>query len=253
MIRLGLIGCTGNLGKDIIKFVLQSKTVVLNSAITRKGNQFVGNDISSLLGCSKTGITISDNIEDTANCDVLVDCTNKETFIINNLPKYEEMLKPLVIATTGFNDDDFVHINKVAEKIPVLISPNYSLGLYNFLNTVKYAVLNIDAETDIQILEYHHNEKKDSPSGTAVRILNSILESNPKLANKDIKISSIRAGGIVGEHRVILANCNNEEIELIHKVSSRDSFVKGIVKSAIWISPRPNGYYTIDDVIKSVS
>jgi len=251
MLKLGLIGCTGKFGKDIIKYILQSKTIILNKAIARQANQFVGHDISLLIGSNNTGIIITDSIKDAANCDVLVDCTNKETFI-NNLPKYEEILKPVVIATTGFSKDDFMKINQVAKKIPIVFSPNYSFGFYNFLETVKCAVSNLDRETDVQIIEYHHNQKKDSPSGTAIRILNAILESNPKLIDKNININSIRAGSIVGEHRVLLANCNNEEIELIHKISSRESLSKGVVKSAIWLCSKPNGYYSMDDVAKDL-
>lgn len=251
MLKLGLVGCTGKLGNDIMKYILQSKTIILNSAIARQGSQFVGHDISSLIGSNDTGIIITDSIKDATNCDVLIDCTNKETFIINNLPQYEEILKPVVIATTGFSKDDFIKINNVANKIPILFSPNYSFGFYNFIETVKYAVSNIDTETDVQIIEYHHNQKKDSPSGTAIRILDAILESNPKLVDKNISINSIRAGSIVGEHRVLLANRNNEEIELIHKVSSRESFSKGIVKSAIWLCSKSNGYYSIDNVVRN--
>lgn len=251
MIKLGIIGCTGKFGKDMMKYILQSKTIVLHSAITRQGNQFVGCDISSLIGSNNTGIIITDSIKGVANCDVLIDCTNKEAFITNNLPQYEEILKPVVIATTGFSKDDFIKINQVARKIPIVFSQNYSFGFYNFIETVKQAVSNIDTETDVQIIEYHHNQKKDAPSGTAIRILNAILESNPKLIDKDININSIRAGSIVGEHRVLLANCNNEEIELIHKVSSRESFSMGIVKSAIWLCSKPNGYYSMDDVVRN--
>lgn len=251
MLKLGLIGCTGKLGNDIMKYILQSKTIILNNAITRQGNQFVGYDISSVICSNNTGIIITDSIKDAANCDVLVDCTNKETFISNNLLQYEEMQKPVIIATTGFSKDDFIKINQVANKIPILFSPNYSFGFYNFLETVKYAVSNIDTETDVQIIEYHHNQKKDSPSGTAIRILDAIVEANPKLVDKNINISSIRAGSIVGEHRVLLANRNNEEIELIHKVSSREAFTKGIVKAAIWLCSRPNGYYSMDNVVRN--
>ena len=120
-----------------------------------------------------------------------------------------------------------------------MFSPNYSFGFYNFIQTVKCAVSNIDTESDVQIIEYHHNQKIDSPSGTAIRILEAILEANPKLIDKDIEINSIRAGSIVGEHRVLIANGSNEEIELIHKISSRESFSKGIIKSAIWLYSKP--------------
>jgi 4-hydroxy-tetrahydrodipicolinate reductase len=249
MIKLGLIGCTGKLGKEIMSYIKQSNSIILHNAITRQGNQFVGRDISSLIGGNNTGITITDSIKDALNCDVLVDCTNAETFMNNNLHQYEELQKPVVIATTGFSENDFMKINEVGKKLPILFSPNYSFGLYNFIDTVKHSVSNIDLETDVQIIEYHHNEKKDAPSGTAIIILNAILEANPKLVDKNIKINSIRAGSIVGEHRVLLSNCDDEQIELIHKVSSREAFSKGIVKSAVWLSLKKKGYFSIGDVV----
>ena len=85
MLKLGLIGCTGKFGNDIMKYILQSKIIILNKAIARPGNQFVGYDISLLINSNNTGIIITDNIKEASNCDVLVDCTNKETFINNNL------------------------------------------------------------------------------------------------------------------------------------------------------------------------
>ncbi|NLC45344.1 MAG: 4-hydroxy-tetrahydrodipicolinate reductase [Clostridiales bacterium] len=230
MIKLGIVGGTGKLGRDLIKFILKSNSDLLNHVIARKGNQFVGCDVSSLIGGSHVGVSVTDSIFDVPTSDVFVDCTNSEVFITNSLQQYVRLKKPVVIATTGFSNNDLAKIKEASQELPLLFSPNFSFGLYKFINTIKYAVADMDDETDIQIIEYHHAEKKDAPSGTAKRILEAILESNSKLSKRKINIASIRAGNIVGEHRVLIANNNDEQIELIHKVTSRESFSSGIVR-----------------------
>lgn len=250
MITVGLVGCTGKLGTSIMETIYRSNQVELKYAIGRVDNPYVGKDIAYILKSNPIGLVVIDSILEAKECDLLIDCTQAEAFMNDNLAQYEALKKPLLIATTGFSVLDFEVIKEKATGFPVLFSANYSFALFKFIETLKFAAANVDGETDIQIIECHHNQKKDAPSGTALRIKAAILEANPQLIGEKISISSIRAGNILGEHRVLFANEVDEEVEFIHKVSSREAFASGIIKSAKWLVGKPVGYYTMEDLVK---
>ena len=244
MVRIAIVGCTGKLGSAMIKNILSREDVKLSHAIARKGNPFVGKKVSELISCNDATVVI-DEIESATDCDVFIDCTNTEAFMNNNYEKYQKMNKPVVIATTGFSDEDKEKIAILAKKIPILISGNFSVALYHFLKTIEFAAKRIDDDTDIQIVEYHHNQKKDAPSGTAIMIQNALVNANDKLTPEKINIHSVRGGNIFGEHEVIFANSKDEVITFKHQVSSREAFAKGAIDIAIWIVNQVNGVYNM--------
>ena len=244
MVRIAVVGCTGKLGSIIINNILNREDVKLSNAIARKGNPFVGKKVSELLRCNDAAVVI-DEIESAADCDVFIDCTNTEAFMNNNYEKYLKMNKPVVIATTGFSDEDKEKIDILAKKIPVFISGNFSIALYRFLETLEFAAKRIDDDTDIQIVEYHHNQKKDAPSGTAIMIQNALVNANERLTPEKINIHSVRGGNIFGEHEVIFANSKDEVITFKHQVSSRESFAKGAIDIAKWVVNQENGVYNM--------
>lgn len=246
MVRVAVVGCTGKLGGMIIKNALERNDIEISYAIARRGNQFVGHNLSELIG-TNTDLKIIDDIEDARNCDVFIDCTNAEAFVKNNYEKYKVMKKPLVIATTAFSDNDMEKISCLATMFPVFMTGNFSVALYDFIQTLKFAVQRISTDTDVQIIEYHHNEKKDAPSGTAIMIRNALLEANNNLKSDKISICSVRGGNIFGEHEVIFANCKDEVITYKHSVSSRTPFVSGAIEVLIWIVSQRNGLYNMED------
>lgn len=250
MVNVGVVGCTGKLGRIIIKNILSDSELKLSSSIGRRGNQFIGKDISEITGGVYKNISISDEIQITDECDIFIDCTNAESFMNQNAEQYLHKCKPVVIATTGFSDDDFVKIKQLAGQTPILFSANYSIALYTFIESLKIVAKNISQETDIHIIELHHNQKKDMPSGTAIKIQEALHEANLKIQKDKINISSIRGGSIYGEHRVIFANEKDEVLEYIHKVSSRESFAAGIIQAAKWLIHQPVGYYTMNNFMR---
>jgi len=252
MIKIAVVGCTGKLGSMISKSILSGdKSIVLAYAIGRKGNDYVGNDISSIIGGKNRGITIIDDICNAKDCDVFIDCTNAEALIHNNLIKYRQIKKPLVIATTGMNEPGLSQIRALSEYVPVFISSNFSIALHNFIETLKFAVRMISDDTDVQIIEYHHNQKKDAPSGTAIMIQEALIKENPRLNKQNVNISSIRGGNIFGEHVVLFANSKDEITEYKHRVSSREAFSNGAILAAKWLAGKPAGLYNMDDFCKS--
>lgn len=246
MIKVAVVGCTGKLGSAIMKSILHRDDVKLSHAIARKGNQVVGRDISELIGGSYE-LKIIDDIEQAKDCDVFVDCTNSETFMSNSIFKYEKMQKALVIATTAFDLKDIEQIKSLANQIPVFMTGNFSIALHNFIKTLQFAVKRISEDTDIQIVEYHHNQKKDAPSGTALMIRDALVSANKKLQPEQVTICSIRGGNIFGEHEVIFANCKDEVVTYKHQVSSREPFSDGAIEVAMWMAAQEKGLYDMDD------
>lgn len=246
MIKIAIVGCTGKLGNAIMKCALKSTDVEVCYAIARKGNQFVGKYISELIG-GKSDLSIIDDIEAAADCDIYIDCTNAETFMSKSYSKYEKMQKPLIIATTAFAMDDIEKINLLATNIPVFMSGNFSVALHDFIETIKFYARKISLDTDIQIVEYHHNQKKDAPSGTALMIKEALLDANNTINKDKVSICSIRGGNILGEHEVIFANCKDEVVTFKHQVSSREPFADGAIEVSKWIINQTNGLYCMDD------
>ncbi len=119
--------------------------------------------------------------------------------------------------------------------------------MHDFIETLKFAVKRISDDTDIQIVEYHHNQKKDAPSGTALMIKDALISANKNLNSEKINICSIRGGNIFGEHEVIFANCKDEVLTFKHQVSSRETFADGAIETAIWTANQINGLYNMDD------
>lgn len=245
MIGIAVVGCTGKLGINIVKEALNRKDMELRYAIARKGNQFVGHKISELVG-GKKDLPITDDITSAKDCDIFIDCTNAETFMNDSYIKYEKMGKALVIATTGFSAEETDKIDRLATQIPVFMAGNFSLALHNFIETVKFYAKRMSPDTDIQIVEYHHNQKKDAPSGTALMIKEALMSVCEKTGER-VNISSVRGGNIFGEHVVIFANAKGEVVEFKHQVSSREAFADGAIEILTWLAERPNGMYHMDD------
>ncbi|MBQ8040646.1 MAG: hypothetical protein IJ274_12425, partial [Lachnospiraceae bacterium] len=193
MIRIAIVGCTGKLGSSIMKSALKNVDVEVSYAVARKSNQFVGKNISELIG-GKSELVIIDDIELADDCDIYIDCTNAETFMNSSYSKYEKMQKPLIIATTAFSMEDVEKIKLLATSIPVFMTGNFSVALHDFIETIKFYARKISLDTDIQIVEYHHNQKKDAPSGTALMIKNALLEVNNTIDKEKVAICSIRGG-----------------------------------------------------------
>lgn len=250
MIKIAIIGCTGKLGNAIMKNALKGTDIELQYAIARKGNQFVGKNISELIG-GKSELVIIDDIELAKDCDIYIDCTNAETFMSSSYSKYKKMQKPLVIATTAFTEHDIEKIKQLASNIPVFMTGNFSVALHDFIETVKDYARKVSLDTDIQIVEYHHNQKKDAPSGTALMIKDALLDANNAINRDSVSICSIRGGNIFGEHEVIFANCKDEVVTFKHQVSSREPFADGAIAVSKWMTHQTNGLYSMDDFCKA--
>lgn len=172
---------------------------------------------------------------------------------------------PVVIATTGFSNEEIAFIRQSSAKIPVFFTANMSLGVNLQLELARIAAKFLGESFDIEIIEKHHNMKVDSPSGTALLLANGINDVLPhkkeyeynrhakvaKREPKELGIHSIRGGTIVGEHQVLFIG-DNEVIEITHKAESRTVFANGAVKAAKFVFEKPPGLYSMADVVKEM-
>jgi len=174
---------------------------------------------------------------------------------------------PIVIATTGLCEKLLTSAAEAAKKTPVLTAPNLSLGINVLINILsRYSSFLHGADFDIEITERHHSRKLDSPSGTAMKLAQTINDSlnqtmqialnrnnvQTERSRAEIGISAVRGGGIIGEHSVIFAGAN-EVIELTHKAISRDVFAEGALKAADFIFNKTPGLYTLQDIFNEIS
>lgn len=168
---------------------------------------------------------------------------------------------PAVIATTGHTDEELAIMKESAEKIPVFFSRNMSLGVNLLIALAKKAASILSYDFDVEIIEKHHHNKLDAPSGTALMIADAIAETRDdseyvydrhnvrkKREPKEIGIHAVRGGSIIGEHEVIFAG-KDEVITISHSAASRELFATGALKAADFIITKKNGLYSMDDML----
>lgn len=205
---------------------------------------------------------IYNNFEDIKEkIDVIIDFSIPvATFKILEYAKKNKI--PTVIATTGFDDEQLKEIEKISKEIPIFKSANMSLEI-NLMASIVQKIANVLIESDIEIIETHHNQKIDSPSGTAILLADAInkvldekkeynfnrMQKRGKRSKNEIGFSSIRGGNIVGEHTVQFFG-ENETLEITHRSYSRQVFAEGALKAANFLVKQPNGLYNMENLVK---
>jgi 4-hydroxy-tetrahydrodipicolinate reductase len=264
MINITVIGAAGRMGSRIISLLKGYDNIKLAGAVEHKSHLNIGKDIGDILPVGKTGIKIESTIKDVkTKTDVCIDFSNPES-TSQNLKTLSDNPIPLVIGTTGLQKDQSEEIKSYARKAPCVFAPNMSVGVNLLLRVLKDIARVTGDDYDVEIVEAHHRLKKDAPSGTAMKMaqviasaLNRNLEDTAVYARKgligertqkEIGIQTVRAGDIVGEHTVIFGGLG-ERIEITHKASSRDTFARGALKAALWVSRQSPGLYDMQDVL----
>lgn len=197
--------------------------------------------------------------------DVIIDFSHPST-LASTLDYAADKKIPAIICTTGLTSEQKNDIKKASEKTAVFFSANMSVGVNLIVELAKSAAKILQDSFDIEIIEKHHNQKIDAPSGTALMIADSVSEVlseeavytydrhsvRKKRAHSEIGIHSVRGGSIVGEHSVIFAG-QDEVIEIKHQATSKEVFAVGAVKAAKFIKNKPAGMYDMYDLIKETS
>ena len=246
MLRVIISGYSGSMGKVLTKCANEDSELEI----------VCGSSKDDLDVPFKTYHKMSD-VEESA--DVIIDFSHHST--IDDTLSYAIKTKtPLVIATTGFNDEELTKIKKASNIIPIFHSSNMSLGVNVLVKLVKEAAKSLNG-FDIEIIEKHHNKKLDAPSGTAVMIANGVKEVLPdseyiygrhgrsdKRSSNEIGIHAIRGGTIVGEHTTIFAG-HDEVVEIKHSAQSKDIFAKGAIAAAKFLVKQEAGYYNMNNML----
>ncbi|OHE59340.1 MAG: 4-hydroxy-tetrahydrodipicolinate reductase [Thermodesulfovibrio sp. RBG_19FT_COMBO_42_12] len=264
MIKIAVAGAAGRMGSRISALSKEYGELQLAGAFEKKGHKDIGKDIGTVVGIGETGVILVDSLEPIIdNIDLIVSFTTVEA-TKEHLRLASSKGKAVVIGTTGFSKDDLKEVSELTRNIPCVMASNMSMGVNLLLKVLQDITRVLGDAYDVEIIEAHHRMKKDAPSGTALKMaqviagaLNRNLEEVGVYARKgiigertakEIGIQTIRAGDIVGEHTVIFGGLG-ERIEVIHKVSSRDTFARGALKAAIWIYGKPSGLYDMQDVL----
>ena len=264
MRRIAVIGAAGRMGKTLIEAISQAEGAQLTAAIERPESSLVGSDAGELAGVGRNGVVVQDSLGKVLDdFDVLIDFTHPSTTLVN-LELCRGAGKAMVIGTTGFTDQQKELLSKAATDIPIVFAPNFSVGVNLCLKLLDMAARVMGDEADIEIIEAHHRHKVDAPSGTALRmgevVANAVGRDLNKVAvygregqtgardRQTIGFATVRAGDVVGDHTVLFAT-EGERVEITHKASSRMTFAKGAVRSALWLDGRGAGLYDMQDVL----
>ena len=253
MVKIGIHGASGKMGRMIIECLKNEPGAKLSAAYTIEPLDFALPD----------GVILTDKFDELfANCDVVIDFTIKDGAI--NLLNYARTdPKPLVIGTTGLGEDGANLLKLASAAMPILYATNMSLGVA-VLNRLAALASKALREFDAEIVEQHHRHKKDAPSGTALTLgervaaarglnLKDVLVTGRDglvgaRSKDEIAILAVRGGDVVGRHTVGFYN-DGEFIELNHTATSRATFAKGAIKAAIWVAGQQSGLYGIDDCL----
>jgi 4-hydroxy-tetrahydrodipicolinate reductase len=236
MIKLGVAGVCGKMGRRIFDLAAADKDFEVNFALERKGIPQIGKELGK--------VKISSNPDGLFLVDVFIDLTAAEAADIN-LDYAAKYKKPLVLGTTGLADAQLKKVEEVSKVIPVVFSPNMAVGVNVLFSVLPEIARKLGPEYSIEIVEAHHKTKKDSPSGTAKKLAEVLAQAT----NKAIPTHAIRLGDIVGDHTIIFCG-NSERIEVRHQAHTRDLFVLGALKAAKWVFNKPAGLYSMQDVLK---
>lgn len=250
MVRIIMHGCNGKMGQVITGLVADDPNVQIVAGIDIADNRDNGYPVfTDIKKCDVAADVIVD-FAAAAAVDALLDYSVEKQI-------------PVVLCTTGLSDEQLAKVKESSKKVAILKSANMSLGINTLMKLLKEAA-NVFAPAgyDIEIVEKHHNQKVDAPSGTAIALADSINEARggeyeyvydrsqvrKKRDKKELGISAVRGGTIVGEHEVIFAGVD-EVIEFKHTAYSKSVFAKGAVEAAKFLAGKPAGMYDMADVI----
>jgi 4-hydroxy-tetrahydrodipicolinate reductase len=253
-VHLFVSGATGRLGRAITRLAGQSANLVFVGGTARQAH-------------AAAGVVAQTDVDPRLNgADVVIDVSSPD-FMAAFIRQHGEALsgRALVVGTTGLAAAEQAALDDLAERVAVLVAPNFSPGLNLLLDLVRRAAAALPSGAfDIEIVEAHHRAKVDSPSGTALALAQAVAEARDVSLEQvrrdgrsgrtgerppsEIGLHAVRGGGVIGEHRVLLLG-ERERIELVHSAGDRDVFAACALDAARWIVGRPPGHYTMADVL----
>ncbi len=264
MTKVIIAGAAGRMGRRIGAMVAQHSKLELVGGFEQPGSAFVGQDIGEVGGFGTQGVKIAAGLESIIDQgDVVIDFTfHAATMEFTEI--CEEHKKAMVIGTTGLSQDNLDELRKRSKNMALVQSANMAVGVNVMFKVAKKIASILGDDYDMEIVEAHHNQKKDAPSGTALRLGEMLAEGVNRDLSKvgvyerngiigersktEIGIQTIRGGDIVGEHTIYYCG-PGERIELTHRAHSRDNFARGAAEAAAWLAGKSTGMFTMFDVL----
>lgn len=264
MIKLAVAGAAGRMGKTILGLARQDKAFHITGALEHPESQAVGHDIGLLISGDPLNILVSSDLPGVLKkADVLIDFTHPSAMPAN-LKAAVTAKTGYVIGTTGLNESAVNALKTASKKIPIVQSPNMSIGVNLLFRLAELAGGILDESYDIEIFEAHHRMKKDAPSGTAMKLLEILAKVRKRNMKKDtiygregetgarpkgkIGVLASRGGDVVGDHLVSFLG-DGERVELSHRASSRNAFAQGALAAAKFIANHKSGFYNMQQVL----
>jgi 4-hydroxy-tetrahydrodipicolinate reductase len=265
-IKIAIIGAAGRMGRMLVQEVLAAPDLALAGALEHHGSSAVGQDAGLVAGTSSSRLTITTNADEAINqADIAVDFTTPE-----NTARMLELCCQrnvgLVLGTTGLSPAQRADVGRAARQIPLVFAPNTSVGINVLIQLVQQATALLGPGYDLEIVETHHRQKKDAPSGTALRLAEALVEASEARGTlalracygrhglvgerpaAEIGIHTVRGGDVVGDHTVFYL-ADGERLELTHRASSRQTFARGAIRAARWLAGRSSGLYDMQHVL----
>lgn len=263
MTRIAVHGVAGRMGRSIAKVLREDSRAELVAAMDRRESDTIGQDVGRLAGIDDVGILVTDDLEQfLENVEVVIDFSAPDA-AARLMPLCAGQRVPVVIGTTGLDAQAQSAIERAAEIVPVVYAPNYSQGVNALFHLAANAARLLGTSFDAEIVEMHHRQKVDSPSGTAVRLGDIVAKAKGLSSDKaihgrsgqvgkrpgpEIGVMALRGGDAVGEHTLYLVG-EGERLELTHRATDRSIFARGAVRAAHWVAHQPAGLYDMADVL----
>ncbi len=249
MIKIIICGANGKMGQALACAAASSEDMCVAAGVDKLPDL-----------CENNFPVYADIFDCRESADVIIDFSRPDALRANLVYAKHKSL-PIVIATTGFSSEEKEHIKDASSLIPVFFSANMSIGVNLHMELARKAASFLGEDCDIEIIEKHHNQKVDSPSGTAIAIAESIngalmvpkpfvcgRNAQTKARSREIGIHSVRGGTIAGDHSVLFI-CTDETIEINHHAQSRRIFALGALRAAAFLCGKTAGLYNMDDLI----
>ncbi len=264
MIRLVIAGASGRMGKIILQLASRDKTFKIVGGLEQRGHAALGQDLGPIIGYDLMGVKVTQNATAALkDADVLIDFSHFSA-LPENLKAAVKTHTACVIGTTAIPAAMLRQVQNASRKIPIVQSPNMSVGVNLLFKLAALAGEVLDESYDLEIQEVHHRMKKDAPSGTAMKLLEILLKARGRDAKKDviygregetgarekgkIGVFALRGGDVVGDHTISFFG-DGERVELVHKASSREAFARGALLAAKFLAKKKQGLYHMQQVL----
>jgi 4-hydroxy-tetrahydrodipicolinate reductase len=264
-VRTVVTGVTGRMGQMLVQLVRDTDGFTLAGGTEKEGHASVGLDVGLACHLGQLEVPVVASLDEALErADVVIDFTTPEASVQHARACARHKVA-LVVGSTGFSDEAKAEVAEAAKVVPVVMSPNMSIGVNLVIELAAQLATRLGKDFDIDVLEAHHRHKKDAPSGTALRLADEIARAllrRPEVIRssrvgvtgprrrEEIGVQTLRGGDVVGEHTVYFFG-DGERIELTHRATSREQFGRGALRAARWVKGRAPGLYGMSDVLGS--